>query len=179
MKLNSHQDQNVCLDPQNFTWDIFMRKAFTCCFSVLLLRWASFISFPLTVKDLTFLLNFLKQKQVVVFFFFKSSELMIMDLALQKPKSFYLHVWRSSLQSLKFLSSGDPTSTLGAFLAHEVTDPSDTWSSETLIKKKREVENRSELSGVGFYLKQNSRKTVFFPSKGISGFNIRKRNLCP
>ena len=44
MKLSSHQDQNVCLDPQDFTWDIFTTKAFTCWFSVLLLEYIYFIS---------------------------------------------------------------------------------------------------------------------------------------
>lgn len=27
MKLSSLQDENVCLDPQDFTWDIFTRKS--------------------------------------------------------------------------------------------------------------------------------------------------------
>lgn len=91
----------------------------------------SFIYFISTHSKRPYLPTEFSETKTGLLFFFKSTELMIMDLALQKPKSFYLHVWRSSLQSLEFLSSGDLTSTLGAFLAREVTDPSDAWTSET------------------------------------------------
>lgn len=53
----------------------------------------SFIYFISTHSKRPYLpTEFSETKTGVLFFFFKSSELMIMDLALQKPKSFYLHV---------------------------------------------------------------------------------------
>lgn len=101
MKPRSRQDQNLCLDPQDFTWDMFTRKAFTWWVSVLLVE-TSFIYFiSIHSKRLYLLLNYLKPNS-----FSKSNELMIMDLTLQKPKSFYLHLWPSSLQGLEFLSRG-------------------------------------------------------------------------
>lgn len=58
---------------------------------------------------------------------------MIMDLTLQKPKSFFIYICEGAPYKVSsFFGLSDPRSALGAFLACELTDPSDAWSQETL-----------------------------------------------
>lgn len=106
-----------------------LEKPFPALLSTPARWWASFISFPLTVKDLTFLLNCLKLKQ---FFWVK----WVNDCGSHSAKAKVL-LFMSVKEVLEFLSSGWSSFYTWCPSCMWSTDCSGTWSWETLKENRK------------------------------------------